>query len=358
LSCSSWSSEQQPAQHIINYNTTTVASTTTSFVKPVQYYKTEMMADLSKGPLANILQNSIENILSAEQQVQDKDVAPRENDDFALDKFWQDMNVITQKLSFECTKVGICFTKSPVPTPSETSSLMTGVEGAVLAMVSVYFRLSPKYGSVLRSNVRHAVVRAIQAARNLLKGCGSLEVCPRDNKAAVLKELRGQNSLVSDAFTEISEAMEGDGSGWNCMGVDSDDGMEEDEKWTNEDKDLIGPSVNLIKAAKILYKRVLAAVEKNGSCTGEDKVKELDQLYEDCNLVSRTVDTLILELYPPLNVSSMEEQSHYLANLLRTALKTCIHSHIVSEAEQPHIEFVYKAIDHNLDRMKEKLSEK
>lgn len=26
---------------------------------------------------------------------------------------------------------------------------------------------------------------------------------------------------------------------------------EEDEKWSNEDKDLIGPSVNLIKAAKV-----------------------------------------------------------------------------------------------------------
>lgn len=36
---------------------------------------------------------------------------------------------------------------------------------------------------------------------------------------------------------------------------------EEDEKWSNEDKDLIGPSVNLIKAAKV--KVLLLLVKKN-----------------------------------------------------------------------------------------------
>ncbi|XP_045623054.1 cyclin-D1-binding protein 1 homolog isoform X1 [Procambarus clarkii] len=336
------------------------------------------MAASSTAPLANILLNSIENLLLAEQQVQNKDVAQQQSDDYVLENFWNNLSTISQKLSFECTKVGICFTKSPIPTANETSSLLTSVEQAVLSLVSVFYSLSPVYGSVLHSNVQYAVVRAIQAARLLLKvikdeggeaiperyhqstgivwqGCDLIAKCPQDNKAAVLRELHGQNNLVSDAFTEISEALKGDGSGWNCLD-DSEDYMEEEDKWTNEDKDLIGPSVNLIKAAKILYKRVLAAVEKNGSCATPDKVKELDQLYEDCKLVSKTVDTLILELYPPLNVSSMEEQSCQLADLLRTALKTCAQSHIASEAEQPHIDFLDKAVVHNLDCMKEKLS--
>ncbi|XP_071524592.1 cyclin-D1-binding protein 1 homolog isoform X1 [Panulirus ornatus] len=338
------------------------------------------MAAPSKSSLGNILQNTIENLLIAELQVQDKDDGHQENNDITLENFWKNMTLISQKLSFECTKVGISFTKSPVPTASETSSLMTAVEQAVLSMVSLYYRLSPVHGSALRSSVQYAVVRAIQAARLLLKvikdeggealdvryrqstgivwqGCDMLEKCPHDNKAAVLKELHGQNSLVSDAFNEISEALKGDGSGWDDLGDESENDME-DDKWTNEDKELIGPSVNLVKAAKILYKRLLAAVEKNGSCASLDKVQELDQLHEDCKLVSKTVDTLILELYPPVNISNMEEQSHHLASLLRTALKTCAQSHIACESEQPHIEFIYKAIDHNLDRMKEKLSQR
>lgn len=337
------------------------------------------MAALSTASLTNILQNSIDNLLLAEQQVRDKDVE-QQDEVFVLEKFWTDLTMISKKLSFECTKIGICFTKLPAPTAIETSSLVTGVEQAVLSLVSVFYRLSSDYGSVLHFNVQYAVVRAIQSARLLLKvikdeggeavtdryrhstgivwqGCDLIEKCPQDNKAAVLKELHGQNSLVSDAFTEISEALQGDGSGWNCPD-DSEESMEEDEKWTEQDKALIGPSVNLIKAAKILYKRVLAALEKNGSCATLDKVKELDQLYEDCKLVSKIVDTLILELYPPLNISNMEEQSHQLANLLQTALKTCAQSHIAREAEQPHIEFIHKAIEHNLDSMKEKLSQR
>ncbi|ROT79277.1 putative cyclin-D1-binding protein 1 [Penaeus vannamei] len=122
-------------------------------------------------------------------------------------------------------------------------------------------------------------------------------------------ELKGQNAMVSDAFDEITEALKGDGSGWDNLG-DEEEEMEdeEDEKWSNEDKDLIGPSVNLIKAAKILYKRVIDAVEKNGSSDTHQAIKELDQLHDDCKMVSKTIDTLILELYPPLNVVDMEEQ--------------------------------------------------
>lgn len=327
-------------------------------------------------PLGNILQNSIENLLIAEQQVQDKE-AHRDDGDNSLDEFWKTMMVISQKLSFECTKICICFSKSPPPSPKETSSLLTAVEQAVLALASTFYRLSPIHGQVLRDNVRYSCVRAIQAARQLLKiikdegceavgeryrqstgivwqGCEKIEKSHRDNKAMVLSELQGQNTLITDALNEILEAMEGDGSGWSGLGDDDD--MEEEEKWTNEDKDLISPSVNIIKSSKILYKRIVAAVGSNGLCDTPEHIRELDELYEDCRHVSNTVDTLILELYPPLNVPNMEEQTNHLANLLRTALKTATQSHIITETEQPQIEFIHKAIEHNLDRMKEKLS--
>lgn len=335
------------------------------------------MAALS--PLSNILQNTIENLLIAEQQVQDKE-GYRDDGEDTLDSFWRNIMAVCQKLSFECTKICICFSKSPPPTAKETSGLLTAVEQAVLAMVSTFYRLSPRHGHVLRNNVKYSCVQAIQSTRQLLKiikdeggeaigeryrqstgiawqGCDKLEKSHRDNKAMVLAELQGQNMLVTDALNEILEAMEGDGSGWSCLG-DEDEDMEEEDKWTNEDKDLISPSVNIIKSAKILYKRVLTAVENNGSCDTLAHIKELDELYEDCKHVSDTIDTLILELYPPLNVSNMDEQTHHLATLLRTALKTAAQSHVVTEAEQSQIEFIHKAIDHNIDRMKEKLSQR
>ncbi|XP_063585500.1 cyclin-D1-binding protein 1 homolog [Penaeus indicus] len=340
------------------------------------------MAPPDVAPLENILQNTIENLMVAEQQLRDKGDEYRAEENFDLEKFWKNIKVISQKLSFECSKICICFSQYPVPSASETSSLMTSLEQAVLSLVSACYGLPPACGKCLRDNVQYGILRAIQSTRQLLKiikdeggeamaaryrqstgivwqGCDKLEKCPRDNKATVLMELRGQNALVSDAFDEIAEALKGDGSGWNNLGDEEEDMEdEEDEKWSNEDKDLIGPSVNLIKAAKILYKRVIDAVERNGSSDTHQAIKELDQLHGDCKMVSKTIDTLILELYPPLNVVNMEEQSHHLASLLKTAMKTCAQTHIATEAEQPQLEFITKAIDHNLDRMKEKLSQR
>ena len=59
---------------------------------------------------------------------------------------------------------------------------------------------------------------------------------------------------------------------------------------------------------QILYKRLMVAVEKNGLCTSIAMVKELDQLYEESGMVTSQVDVLVQDLYPPLSVSSMEEQ--------------------------------------------------
>ena len=47
------------------------------------------------------------------------------------------------------------------------------------------------------------------------------------------------------------KALEGDGSGWDDLGLGSDDDNEEPDKWSSEDKELLTPSVNLIKAAKV-----------------------------------------------------------------------------------------------------------
>lgn len=65
----------------------------------------------------------------------------------------------------------------------------------------------------------------------------------------------------------------------------------------------------------------MAAVEKNGLCTSSDKVKELDQVLDDCAPITGQVDVLVQDLYPPLSVSDMEEQVSNGANTLMNSLK-------------------------------------
>lgn len=342
------------------------------------------MADLNKGEIPNIIQNTISNLLLAEEQIQENEIYPKV-DDFNVEKFWQTITVIAQKVSFECTKICIMFGQEPIPSATETSGLLTALEQAILSLVSCYYRLPLSQGETLHSYLQHAVVRAIQSSRQLLKiikdegchevvsryhqptgvvwqGCAMIEKCPRDNRIAVILKLNAQNTLVGDAFDEITEALKGDGSsGLDNMG-DADDSdvedEEEEEKWTEEDKEMINPSVNLIKAAKILYKRIIAAMEKNGKYDSLESIKELDEVEEECNPVSQTVDSLILEMYPPLNVSNMQEESHLLGALISTALKTAAQTHIITENEQSHVEFLHKAVHHNLQKMDDKISEK
>ncbi|KAK3863925.1 hypothetical protein Pcinc_030341 [Petrolisthes cinctipes] len=332
-------------------------------------------------PLENILQNSIENLLAAEKQIQEKD-GHKESTDTSLETFQKDIIAVAKKLAFECTKICISFTKPPLPTACETSSMLSAVEGTVVCLVAVWYKLPANTGITLKEEVRYAVVYAIQSTRQLLKiikdeggeavefkyrqstgivwqGCNKIEKCSENNKAAVLKGLQEQSTMVNDAFTEISEAMEGDGSGWNSLGIDSEDEEEEEEeKWSNEDKDLITPAVHLVKAAKILFKRVMAAVERGGLCETVSQVEELDQLYQDCKQVSAIVDVLILELYPPLNVPNVQDQSQLLASQIGASLKTATKSHVTGEEDQPHLEFLQKAVEHNLNSLKEKLSQR
>lgn len=58
-------------------------------------------------------------------------------------------------------------------------------------------------------------------------------------------------SYVPSIFNIFAlQAMEGDGGGWNCL-MDESEEMIDTFEWTDEEKDLVGPSVNLIKAAKV-----------------------------------------------------------------------------------------------------------
>ncbi|KAG0702997.1 Cyclin-D1-binding protein 1 [Chionoecetes opilio] len=261
------------------------------------------------GPLKNILQNTIENLLLAEKEIEGK-VGHHTDEGFHLEKFWADINTVAKKLSFDCTKICICFGKSPAPTTNETSSLLTCVEQAVLCLVSSYHKLPLTLGITLHTHVQNEIVKAIQAVKNLVKaikdeggaavyrystgvvweGCRHLENAQLDNKSASLLGMKAHSTMVADAFREISE--------------------------------------------------------------------ELDELYEESGLITSQVDVLVQDLYPPLAVSSMQEQSHQLADRLHTVLKTCVRSHVIGEAEEANIEFIQKAIDHNLDCMKEKLSKK
>ena len=57
-----------------------------------------------------------------------------------------------------------------------------------------------------------------------------------------------------------------------------------------------------------MHKKIITAIDKNGNCNTTKNVQDFDHIVNTCQPVSETVDNLILELYPPLNVPNMETQ--------------------------------------------------
>ena len=92
--------------------------------------------------------------------------------------------------------------------------------------------------------------------------------------------------------------------------ISSDD--QNDVSWSEEDKQIIIPSVALIKASSACMKRVLGAVRKNGKCECPKDASQLDNLAERLNEVSPAVDEVVLGVYPPINKEVVRENvSHH-----------------------------------------------
>ena len=92
--------------------------------------------------------------------------------------------------------------------------------------------------------------------------------------------------------------------------LSSDD--QNDVSWSEEDKQIIIPSVALVKASSACMKRVLGAVRKNGKCDCSKDASQLDNLAERLNEVSPAVDEVVLGVYPPINKEVVRENvSHH-----------------------------------------------
>ncbi|KAL7643424.1 UNVERIFIED_CONTAM: hypothetical protein RMT77_005406 [Armadillidium vulgare] len=325
----------------------------------------------------NILQSSMENLLLVEKQLREKSLSTSSpNQTQNIGQFWSEISLVSEKLSYECTKLCLCCTGYSLPTSSEISALLLGIEQTVLALVSVCYKFNPLWGNTLHQALIANTVEAVQSTRKLIRiikdeggsgvndmykqatgiiweGCKNLQKCPHSNREAVFSQFEEQRSMVSDAFEEITETLKGDGADINDFEGDSSDGESfEPCKWSEQDKLTINPSYNVIKAAKIFYDKI-SPLLKEENLDSDKHNADLDQLAEDCKPITQLIDTLILELYPPVNVENMDSQTRSLGSQLLTGIKTASNSFLVTEDLQPSLEFISKAVDHNLNKMKD-----
>ncbi|XP_053098831.1 cyclin-D1-binding protein 1 [Hemicordylus capensis] len=297
---------------------------------------------------------------------------------FERGRFWEALGRAFQAASQEATKFSLAFAGAPRPSPEECAQLSQGLRVAVLAAASVYYRLPKDQGTTLRKVVRDAAVELLEGTIHLTEGIlrnplqslspeqlvstgGIWEVCervsclPRDNQAAVALGLASCLGVVKDALEEMEQAQGGGGDPYGDVLEDEDLGSRgnRDVYWSESDRQLLGPCLGLVKAARACLKRVLGAVKAHGGAQAAEQVAQLDDLADIARDVSPSVDELALSTYPPVNQLTLRLNAAKLASVLQKLLEVARASHVCPPPEESWVQFLARAVDHNLDKIKD-----
>ncbi|XP_054836160.1 cyclin-D1-binding protein 1 [Eublepharis macularius] len=187
------------------------------------------------------------------------------------------------------------------------------------------------------------------------EACERLAGLPRDNQAAVAAAVASALAVVKDAVEEMEQALaEGGDPGRDPLeDEEMGSGGDRDVCWTEAERQLLGPCMGLVKAAKACLKKLLGAVKAQGRVDTAEQVAQLDDLAEAAGDVSPSVDELVLSTYPPVNQLTLRLNAGKLASVLKKVLEIVRASHVCVPSEESWVQFLAGAIDHNMDKIKD-----
>lgn len=291
------------------------------------------------------------------------------------DEHWRKMDLCCELISKECTKLAVAFSKPPFPSQKDSTLLLQGIATSVDMLLSWYKCFPINEGLLLNRLLENCILGVLTSVATLTdftlngsgksqlttstgsvwENCKNFKKIPKENLTVALQQINSSYMLISDAIAEIEQSiLEFDQN--QLDDIDDDLGYEDDEKWTEKEKSMMKPLIGLLMAAKGLLKKLkvsLKTVETNSNNN-----KEVDQLMCDhINNISPFVDDLVAMVYPPLNQEDIQNQTNKLSHLLKTTLMFIQKSFIGSITENHQwIEFVQKAVDHNLNNLMKHLN--
>ncbi|KAK3924897.1 Cyclin-D1-binding protein 1-like protein [Frankliniella fusca] len=305
---------------------------------------------------------------SVKETLKELTEAPLEEEDESVptaDNFWQDVGGATQQIASEVAKLTLALTQPPKPAASIAQSIVHGVEAAWTSLVAASRRSPPK-GSLLRKELRTAVLRTGEALATLLKAlkaaesgpqlqmtgcvweaCSALEKLPRDNLAAVRALLAREEMLLTDAFQEIEEEVK-------CYRLSEN--SDNSANWTNQDRELLNPCVGLVRTARASIKKVSEAVRLRGNCKEPDGAQQLDRLAIAAEKLSPAVDTFVAAVYPPMNKSVVSSTALSVVTVVREFLELARQSDVTADNDNEWLSFLLRAVDHNNNKVQPLLS--
>ncbi|XP_060574694.1 cyclin-D1-binding protein 1 homolog, partial [Ruditapes philippinarum] len=316
----------------------------------------------------------LENLTSVIDQIQDGEGKSTVPDDFNYKAYWKKLGDVFKAVSHEATKLSLAYSKPPVPSNEECESLLASVEKTILALLHVYSNLPKCAGLTLRKTIKLSVRQLVEGIKTLAEtiqkySAGSNEQLhqtgivweesdrfsklPQDNRSAVLIVIENNIPMVDDAHSELTEALnndEDDDGLDQFLGI-SDSRSQNDQQWSEMDKNVIQYCLGLIKCSKSLLKKTKSAVKTNGNCESDECISQLDDVADRVERLSPVVDDLASCVYPPLNGSVVHEKALELGRVNRELLDFLRHSHVTGEDDKKWLDFLVKANSHNLTKL-------
>uniref|UniRef100_A0A670ISB6 Uncharacterized protein n=1 Tax=Podarcis muralis TaxID=64176 RepID=A0A670ISB6_PODMU len=156
---------------------------------------------------------------------------------------------------------------------------------------------------ILRTPLQSLSQEQLVSTGGVWEACSRVFRMPRDNQAAVTLAITQALGIVNDALEEMKQAQTEGGDPYSDVLEDEDLGSRanRDTYWSAADRQLLGPCLGLVKAAKICLKRVQGAVRGRGRTDKAEQLAQLDDLADIAGDVSPSVDELVLSTYPPVN---------------------------------------------------------
>jgi len=312
------------------------------------------------------MEQNIKNFL---EQMNDTSPEPKFVVDFDFKDFWADLSKISDKLLFEANKLSISWLNPPTPSSSDMASMGSCLELACVALIAAFHSFPADAGLAVRVAMKEALQSVFESCLTFVKTlsetlgkkfssnshpilqsfglvmskCEVVKNLPKSNKIASLLLIQDQYDILKDALSELEEVK-------NDAFVD--DFGDSVEQWTENDHQIINPSMGMIKTSLALVKKTSVTIKKAGREESGPELQEYDTLLEKLNKLSALVDDLALSLYPPLNWSECKQANQVLKDSLEEVLMCLASLHFMqSEDAAKWREFVAKAVVHNFSEI-------
>jgi len=302
-------------------------------------------------------------------QIDDTSPEPKFVADFDFSVFWVDLTKMSEKLCFEANKLSLSWLNPPIPSNTDMVSMGGCLELACVATIAFFHSFPSDAGMAVRLALKEAIKHILDSCLSFVKTlnetlgkkfsanshpilqsfgmvmskCEAIKSLPKTNKAACILLIKDQYDILKDALDELEEVKNDDFV---------DDFEDSVEQWTENDHQLINPSIGLIKTSIVLVKKSSDTLRKKGLESASVHFLEYDTISGQINKLSALVDDLALSLYPPLNWAECKQANQVLKDLLEEVLLCLSLLHFMqSEEANKWREFVGKAVIHNFSEI-------